>query len=120
MGSLAAAGRFGWLDGTRSAGAAVLGEIAKQTVHLLVGRAVDDVATAALLYDEARSGQLFEMKRHGRRRDVAQLFHEIARCAALWPCHNQFSKHVKAHGMRKSAERRDGYNLLHISRIVET
>src|SRR6185295_15221908 len=99
----AAAGCSSGFDGARSALAAVVGQVAEHTVHLVVGGAVDERPARALDRHEAGHGQLLQVEGQRRRGDATRLLHHPGVQAAR-PGDDKRLKHLKAQRMGQRAE----------------
>lgn len=98
--------------------AAVVREIAKQRVHVVVRGPIDEMSTCSLLGHQARVRKLLQMegKRGGR---DAQGFLNDARCQPALPGHDQRPKNFEAQWVSQCRQRLNDFFLFHDSRIVE-
>ena len=108
----AAAGRLGSLDSAGGVGAAVLGQVRQQPVHLGIGRSVDEVAAAALLSDKSGGGQLLEVERKACSGHT-HAFHDGAGAQTARPHDDQRSEHLEAQRMCEGTEGGKGLRFIH-------
>lgn len=78
----------------------MLSQVTQQGIHVLILRAVDEVAALSLLAGQIGMSQLFEMERQGTGGHV-ELLCQSARRQAIRPSHNQRPKNPQAHRLRQ-------------------
>src|SRR5438105_2135065 len=98
--------------------AAVGGEIPEQLVHVIELRVVDEVATFALLGDQAGVGELLEVKRQRGCRHAERLCDGTGR-EARFAADDKEPEDLQAQGLRKRGQGTNDIILFHIQRIVE-
>ncbi len=102
----------------RAAAAAIPHEKARQRLHGLELRAIDDGAAAALRHHEPGAGQHTEMRRQGvvRNRQAAR---HLARRQPVGLLRHEQAKHVEARGLRERGKSEESIGVVHMSRIID-
>ena len=96
----------------------MLGQIAQQSIHVRKGGSVIEVAAVALLADEVRVQQFFEVKGQGGCWN-RQLPTQITRSEPLMTCDHQGPKNAQSHGLGQGGQRLDDRLFFHFSRMIE-
>src|SRR5438067_2035031 len=104
--------------GTGAATAAVLREVADELIHVLEVRAVDDKAALLPAAYQAGAGEVREVKRERRRRQL-ELFADAPGREPFGPGLDQQAIGLKAGLLGEGGERVDDLRHFHISRIME-
>jgi hypothetical protein len=94
----------------------VFGEVTQETIHGADRRAINQVATLALLSDEPGMSQLFEMKGQRIGRDI-QLIGKDSGREPINTGNNKGTEHTQAHTLGQGGERSDNIGFVHKSII---
>jgi hypothetical protein len=97
----------------------MLGQVDQQSIHVRKGGSVNEVAAVALLADQVRVQQFFEVKGQcGGWNRQSQT--QITRCEPLMASHHQSPEDAQAHGLGQGGQRFDDGLFFHCSIMIES